>query len=113
MPKLLVPCQDEEEIFQKLDLVFVPPELREDHGEFSAAEKNDLPRLIEWTDLKGALHNHSNWSDGTKHAGGNRRLHGGTGPGILGDHGPLQIFVSGERAGRETAARTDFGNQKA
>jgi DNA polymerase (family 10) len=62
--KLLVPCQDEAEIFQKLDLVFVPPELREDHGEFSAAEANGLPRLIEWTDLKGALHNHSNWSDG-------------------------------------------------
>ena len=41
-----------------------PPELREDHGEFAAAEKNDLPKLIEWTDLKGALHNHSTWSDG-------------------------------------------------
>jgi DNA polymerase (family 10) len=38
--------------------------LREDHGEFAAAEKNDLPKLIEWTDLKGALHNHSTWSDG-------------------------------------------------
>ncbi len=63
-PKLLVPCEDEGEIFQKLDLIFVPPELREDHGEFSAAEKNELPKLIEWTDLKGALHNHSNWSDG-------------------------------------------------
>src|SRR5882757_1533172 len=63
-PKLLVPCQAEEDIFEKLELVFVPPELREDHGEFSAAEKNNLPRLIEWTDLKGALHNHSNWSDG-------------------------------------------------
>ncbi len=62
--KLLEPCADEAEIFQKLDLVFVPPELREDHGEFSAAEKNALPKLIEWTDLKGALHNHSNWSDG-------------------------------------------------
>jgi DNA polymerase (family 10) len=63
-PKLLVPCQDEGEIFEKLGLVFVPPELREDHGEFSAAEKNELPKLIEWTNLKGALHNHSNWSDG-------------------------------------------------
>jgi len=63
-PNLLVPCQDEAEIFQKLDLIFVPPELREDHGEFAAAEKNALPRLIEWTDLKGSLHNHSNWSDG-------------------------------------------------
>ena len=63
-PKLLVACKDEAEIFEKLDLVFVPPELREDHGEFSAAEKNELPKLIEWSDLKGALHNHSNWSDG-------------------------------------------------
>jgi DNA polymerase (family 10) len=62
--KLLVPCKTEDEIFEKLDLVFVPPELREDHGEFAAAEKNDLPKLIEWPDLKGALHNHSNWSDG-------------------------------------------------
>jgi DNA polymerase (family X) len=63
-PKLLVPCKTEDEIFEKLDLVFVPPELREDHGEFLASEKNALPKLIEWTDLKGALHNHSNWSDG-------------------------------------------------
>src|SRR6185369_328920 len=43
---------------------FVPPELREDRGEFAAAENNALPRLIEWTDLRGALHNHSTWSDG-------------------------------------------------
>ena len=63
-PKLLVPCRDEAEIFAKLDLPFVPAELREDRGEFAAGEKNDLPRLIEWMDLKGALHNHSTWSDG-------------------------------------------------
>ncbi len=63
-PKLLVPCASEEEIFAKLDLVYVPPELREDHGEFAASEKNNLPKLIEWTDLKGALHNHSIASDG-------------------------------------------------
>jgi DNA polymerase (family 10) len=63
-PHLLVPCRDEAEIFSKLGLPFVPPELREDHGEFAAAEKNDLPKLIQWTDLRGALHNHSVWSDG-------------------------------------------------
>jgi DNA polymerase (family 10) len=63
-PKLLVPCQSEEEIFAQLGLAYVPPELREDHGEFAAAERGDLPRLIEWTDLKGSLHNHSTWSDG-------------------------------------------------
>ena len=63
-PKLLVPCKTEEDIFAELDLPFVPPELREDHGEFLAGEKNTLPKLIEWTDLRGSLHNHSNWSDG-------------------------------------------------
>src|SRR5438445_9121742 len=61
---LRVPCKTEEEIFEKLDLAYIPPELRENKGEFAAAEKDDLPRLIEWTDLKGSLHNHSNWSDG-------------------------------------------------
>ncbi|HEV2320226.1 MAG TPA: DNA polymerase/3'-5' exonuclease PolX, partial [Verrucomicrobiae bacterium] len=63
-PALLVPCNSEEEIFAKLDLPFVEPELREDMGEFAAAEKNELPRLVQWTDLKGSLHNHSTWSDG-------------------------------------------------
>ena len=63
-PKLLVPCKSEEEIFEKLDLPFIEPELREDHGEFAEAQKNDLPKLIEWTDLRGSLHNHSTWSDG-------------------------------------------------
>ncbi len=63
-PKLLIPCKDEAEIFEKLGLAYVPPELREDHGEFNAAEKGELPRLLDWTDLKGSLHNHSTWSDG-------------------------------------------------
>jgi len=63
-PKLLVPRKSEEEIFGRLDLPYIEPELREDHGEFAAAEKNDLPKLIEWTQLRGSLHNHSTWSDG-------------------------------------------------
>ena len=63
-PKLLVLCCTEEEIYQELGLAFIPPEMREDAGEFAAAEKNEIPRLLEWTQLKGSLHNHSNWSDG-------------------------------------------------
>jgi len=63
-PALLVPCASEEEIFAKLDLPYIEPEIREDLGEFAAAEKNELPRLVQWTDLKGSLHNHSTWSDG-------------------------------------------------
>jgi DNA polymerase (family X) len=63
-PQLRVPCQTEEEIFEKLGLDYIPPELREDQGEFEAAEQHRIPRLVEWTDLRGSLHNHSNWSDG-------------------------------------------------
>ena len=63
-PELRLDCKTEEDIFAALDLTYVPPELREDRGEFTAAENDDIPRLIEWTDLKGSLHNHSNWSDG-------------------------------------------------
>ncbi|MEK7684302.1 MAG: DNA polymerase/3'-5' exonuclease PolX [Verrucomicrobiota bacterium] len=63
-PQLLVPCATEEEVFAQLDLAYIPPELREDQGEFAAAEKDEIPRLLEWTDLRGSLHNHSNWSDG-------------------------------------------------
>ena len=44
-PKLLVSCRTEEEIFQQLGLEYVEPEMREDSGEFAAAEKNELPRL--------------------------------------------------------------------
>ena len=62
--ELLEDCSTEEEIFAKLELPYIPPELREDHGEFEAGEANELPRLLEWTELRGSLHNHSNWSDG-------------------------------------------------
>jgi DNA polymerase (family 10) len=63
-PRLLVECQSEADIYEALNLAEIPPELREDQGEFKAAQSGDLPKLIEWTDLKGSLHNHSNWSDG-------------------------------------------------
>ena len=63
-PKLLVKCTTEAEIYEHLGLAYIPPELREDHGEFAVAEKHPIPRLVEWTDLRGSLHNHTNWSDG-------------------------------------------------
>jgi DNA polymerase (family 10) len=63
-PKLLVPCRTEEDIFRELGLHDIPPEMREDMGEIALAEKEPLPRLVQWSDLKGSLHNHSTWSDG-------------------------------------------------
>jgi DNA polymerase (family X) len=55
---------DEAGLFAKLDLKFIPPELREGLGEIEAAEKGELPSLIEEKDLRGAFHNHTTASDG-------------------------------------------------
>ncbi len=63
-PRLRVACRTEEEVFEQLGLHFIPPEMREDMGEIALAEQGSIPRLLEWTDLKGSLHNHSTWSDG-------------------------------------------------
>ena len=65
-PKLRIDCKTEEDIFEALGLDYIPPELREDKGEFEAGESQSIPRLVEWTSLKGSLHNHSNWSDGNE-----------------------------------------------
>jgi DNA polymerase (family X) len=54
----------EEEIYAKLKLDFVPPELRENTGEIAAAELHKLPKLIELRDIKGDLQMHSTASDG-------------------------------------------------
>ena len=60
----LIPCHTEQEIFADLGLQFIPPELRENMGEIEAAEKREIPRLVEWTQLRGTFHCHTNWSDG-------------------------------------------------
>src|ERR687885_1479288 len=58
------PVATEEEIYSRLDLAYIPPELREDAGEIEAAERGELPDLIEVSDVRGDLHVHTNWSDG-------------------------------------------------
>jgi len=45
-------------------LSYIPPELRENHGEIEAAEKGNLPRLLEWQNLRGTFHCHTSESDG-------------------------------------------------
>ncbi len=56
--------RSEREVYAKLGLPLIPPELRENHGEIEAAKKHRLPDLISYGDIKGDLHVHSNWSDG-------------------------------------------------
>lgn len=55
---------DEADIYAELDLTYIPPELRENLGEFAASEQGTLPHLIEEQDLRGTFHCHSTWSDG-------------------------------------------------
>ncbi|MGF1484160.1 MAG: DNA polymerase/3'-5' exonuclease PolX [Opitutales bacterium] len=61
------PVASEEELFERLGLRFIPPELREDAGEIEAAEidgGDGLPELIDFGDLRGVFHNHTTASDG-------------------------------------------------
>jgi len=55
----------EEEIYDALGLPWIPPTMREDRGEIELAMTGKLPRLVEMKDIKGDLHVHSTFSDGT------------------------------------------------
>ncbi|MBW2039452.1 MAG: DNA polymerase/3'-5' exonuclease PolX [Deltaproteobacteria bacterium] len=57
--------QEEEDVYRALGLRWIDPELREDLGEVEAAAADRLPLLIQYGDIKGDLHVHSNYSDGT------------------------------------------------
>ena len=54
--------RDEESLYAFLGYSFIPPELRENGGEFEAARDGQLPRLVELGDLRGEMHCHSTWS---------------------------------------------------
>src|SRR3989344_5178807 len=54
----------EEDIYQKLKMTYIEPELRENTGEIEAALQGRLPKLITNKDIKGIFHNHSTWRDG-------------------------------------------------
>ncbi|MFY9530255.1 MAG: DNA polymerase/3'-5' exonuclease PolX [Candidatus Acidiferrales bacterium] len=60
----VVASQTEEEIYSKLKLAYIPPELRENTGEIEAAEQGKLPELIELKDIRGDLQMHTTASDG-------------------------------------------------
>ena len=60
-----VPTPDETRLYEALGLSLIPPELREGRGEIEAALAGTLPRLIERRDLRGFLHSHTVYSDGS------------------------------------------------
>ncbi|GAF72884.1 unnamed protein product, partial [marine sediment metagenome] len=56
---------DEEEVYKTLNLPLIPPELREDRGEIELALQGHLPQVVNYSDIKGDLHIHSRYSDGS------------------------------------------------
>jgi DNA polymerase (family X) len=58
------PVATEEDLYARLDLAYIPPELREDTGEIEAADTGNLPDLVSVEDVRGDLHVHTNYSDG-------------------------------------------------
>ncbi len=63
-PAQLYPCATEKAVYAKLDLPWIPPELRESHGEIEAAQAGQLPRLVTRADILGDLQSHTSWADG-------------------------------------------------
>ncbi len=57
--------ETEAEVYAAMGLPFIPPELREDTGEIEAAAQGTLPDLVAPGDIRGDLHVHTNWSDGS------------------------------------------------
>ncbi len=60
-----IPLKDEADVYSKIGLAWIPPEIREADGEIEAAEKGGLPSLVSAQDFRGMIHVHSNASDGT------------------------------------------------
>jgi DNA polymerase (family 10) len=57
--------KEEKDVYQVLGMDWIEPELREDRGEIEAAQKGKLPKLIQEPEIRGDLHVHTQWSDGT------------------------------------------------
>ncbi len=69
----------EQDIYRKLGMQYIPPEIRENMGEIEAAQKNMLPDLIQYNSVKGDLHTHTNWTDGQNSAEEMAKRAAGTG----------------------------------
>ncbi|MEO8910679.1 MAG: DNA polymerase/3'-5' exonuclease PolX [Gemmatimonadaceae bacterium] len=59
-----IPIESEDALFAAFDLLPIPPEMREGMGEIDAAARRELPDLVTYDDLRGALHCHTDYSDG-------------------------------------------------
>jgi DNA polymerase (family X) len=62
-PEIL--CSTEDEVYEKIGLQWITPEIRENWGEIEAAQKHTIPAFIRLEDMQADLHMHTTWSDGT------------------------------------------------
>ncbi|HLA99911.1 MAG TPA: DNA polymerase/3'-5' exonuclease PolX [Bacteroidota bacterium] len=90
-------CLSESDVYNALGLGYIPPELREDTGEIAAATGQQLPRLVETTDLRGTFHCHTTYSDGRNTLGGMARAAKELGWEYLGiaDHSRAAAYAGG------------------
>jgi DNA polymerase (family 10) len=61
----LVAGRTEEDVYRVFDMPLIPPEIREDAGEIDAARRGTLPSLVDFADIRGDTHVHTDWSDGS------------------------------------------------
>lgn len=94
--------ESEQEIYERLGLAWIPPELREGLDEISRADDRALPELVTLRDIRGALHNHTTDSDGTNSLAEMAAAAAERGLSLLGiaDHSPAAHYANGLDAPR-------------
>ncbi|SFQ01196.1 helix-hairpin-helix domain-containing protein [Parafilimonas terrae] len=106
----------EEEIFEQARLQFVPPYLREAVTIIEKAATNNLPAIIQPTDIKAIIHSHSKWSDGnnTIEEMANAAIKSGLEYLVISDHSKTAVYANGLTAERLKAqhAEIDELNEK-
>ncbi|MDQ3997254.1 MAG: DNA polymerase/3'-5' exonuclease PolX, partial [Gemmatimonadota bacterium] len=92
-----VPVPDEPALYRAAGLAYMPPELRERADDLDAAERGEIPTLVEYGDIRGVLHCHSNFSDGAatiEEMAGAARARGWSYVGIS-DHSESAFYAGG------------------
>lgn len=106
----LQPVASEEEVYERIGLPWIPPEMREDSGEIQAALAGRLPAPVSLADLRGDTHVHSDWTDGVDSIEAMARAARGLGHAwiVLSDHSPSLGITRGLTAERITDQRAEI-----
>ncbi|MEP6808329.1 MAG: DNA polymerase/3'-5' exonuclease PolX [Chloroflexota bacterium] len=106
----LQPVATEEEVYERLGLPWIPPEMREDTGEIKAALAGTLPTPVSLADLRGDTHVHSDWTDGVDSIEAMARAARDMGRAwiVLTDHSPSLGVARGLTAERVAEQRTEI-----